>query len=138
VTEPTWADVLELVRGFEAAGHTELQLERPGLRLHVSRATTADPANPSDGVAVPAPVPGIFHRRPAPGEPPFVEVGSEVAADTPVAIVEVMKLMTYVTAGTAGRITRVCVADGSLVDEGQQLFLVDPDDGFADPGEEWA
>jgi biotin carboxyl carrier protein len=133
VAESTWAEVLELVAGFEAGGHTELQVERPGLWLYVSRVAGSDPAQVSEGVAVPAPVPGIFYRRPAPGQPPFVEVGSEVEADTQVAIVEVMKLMTYVTAGTVGRIIRVCVQDGDLVDEGQQLFVVDPDDGFADP-----
>jgi len=117
----TWADVLDLVARFEATGYTETRVELPGFRLYVSR-SAADPTL----VEVRAPVPGIFYRRPAPGHEPFVAVGTPVEAGTTVAIVEVMKLMTHVTAGTAGRIAEVCAADGDLVDEGRALFRIEP------------
>lgn len=86
----------------------------------------AHPGGPAGEVAtVAAPVVGTFYRRPAPTQPPFVEVGSEVRDDTVVGIVEVMKLMVPVEAGVAGRIARVCVADATAVEEGQALFDVE-------------
>jgi biotin carboxyl carrier protein len=124
----TWEDVLELVRQTVSAGHAELTIERPGLRLHVS--TVDAPAPPTESAVddllpVPAPVMGTFYRRPAPDAPPFVEPGDEVGPDTTVAIVEVMKLMMPVTADVAGRIAEVCAEDGALVEEGATLFLIE-------------
>ena len=67
----------------------------------------------ADGLTVVAtPLPGTFYRAPRPGAEPFVQVGDEVAPDTVVAIVETMKLMNSVHAGTAGRVARICVDNG--------------------------
>ena len=55
-------------------------------------------------VAVRAPLPGTFYRAPRPGAAPFVEVGSQVGADTVVGIVETMKLMNSVHAGVDGTV----------------------------------
>ena len=68
---------------------------------------------------------GTFYRAPAPGEPPFVEVGSALDEDTTVCIIEVMKLFSTIKAEKRGRITRVSVEDGQLVEFGQVLFLLD-------------
>ncbi|MBB3045633.1 acetyl-CoA carboxylase biotin carboxyl carrier protein [Nocardioides soli] len=67
---------------------------------------------------------GTFYRAPKPGEPPFVEVGTKVGADTTVGIVEVMKLMSSIQAGAEGEVTRVLVEDGQLVEAGQPLFVL--------------
>jgi acetyl-CoA carboxylase biotin carboxyl carrier protein len=77
-------------------------------------------------VAVVAPLPGTFYRAPRPGAPPFVEVGDAVGADTVVAIIETMKLMNSVLAGTPGRITRIVPDNGELVTLGAPLLLIDP------------
>src|SRR3972149_1501613 len=45
------------------------------------------------GHEVKAPMVGTFYRAPAPGAPPFVELGSLVTEDDTVGIIEVMKLM---------------------------------------------
>ncbi len=73
-----------------------------------------------------SPLLGVFYRRPAPGEPPFVEVGSEIVAGDPVCIVDVMKMFTRVEAGVAGRIVEICVEDGQLVEHGQVLVRIAP------------
>jgi acetyl-CoA carboxylase biotin carboxyl carrier protein len=73
-----------------------------------------------------APLPGTFYRAPRPGAEPFVEVGSRVSADTVVAIVETMKLMNSVHAGTAGRITQVLIANGEAVTQGAALMRIEP------------
>ena len=81
----------------------------------------------ADGLAVvAAPLPGTFYRAPRPGADPFVQVGDEVAADTVVAIVETMKLMNSVHAGTAGRVARICAENGEFAPLGTTLLLIEP------------
>ncbi len=75
---------------------------------------------------VPAPLPGTFYRAPRPGSPPFVEVGSEVDADTVVGIIETMKLMNSVYACRRGTIAMLCVADAEFVRQGAVLMRIDP------------
>jgi acetyl-CoA carboxylase biotin carboxyl carrier protein len=77
--------------------------------------------------AVVAPLPGTFYRAPRPGAPPFVEVGDAVGADTVVAIIETMKLMNSVHAGTPGRVARVLLENGEFAPLGATLLLIDPD-----------
>jgi acetyl-CoA carboxylase biotin carboxyl carrier protein len=77
-------------------------------------------------VAVPAPLPGTFYRAPRPGAAPFVEVGDEVAEDTVVAIVETMKLMNSVHAGTRGRVAEICLDNGELAVQGVTLMWIEP------------
>jgi acetyl-CoA carboxylase biotin carboxyl carrier protein len=78
-------------------------------------------------VAVVAPLPGTFYRAPRPGAAPFVEVGDEVGQDTVVAIVETMKLMNSVHAGTRGRVARICLENAELAEQGAALMLIEPD-----------
>ena len=89
----------------------------------------APPGEPilGDGqVAVRSPMVGTFYRRPSPDEPAYVEVGSDVEADAPLGLVEVMKLYTTIYAKTAGRIARICASDADLVEYDQLLFVIDP------------
>ena len=89
-----------------------------------SQGTAAD----ADGLsAVPAPLPGTFYRAPRPGADPFVQVGDAVSPDTVVAIVETMKLMNSVHAGTAGRVSRICLENGEFAAAGITLMLIEPD-----------
>ena len=74
--------------------------------------------------AVTAPNLGTFYRSPKPGSPPFVELGQQVAADTELCLLEVMKLFTSVNAGIAGTIMQVCAADAELVEGDQVLFYL--------------
>ena len=80
-----------------------------------------------DGLtAVVTPLPGTFYRAPRPGAPPFVEVGDTVSADTVVAIIETMKLMNSVHAGTSGRVARIVVENGEFAPLGTTLLLIEP------------
>lgn len=86
-------------------------------------ATTVVP----DGlVAVRAPNLGTFYRSPKPGAQPYVELGQAIEPETEVCLIEVMKLFTPVKAGVRGRLVRVCVEDGCMVDYDAPLFLVEP------------
>ena len=81
---------------------------------------------PPGMAAVPAPLPGTFYRAPRPGAAPFVEVGDEVREDTVVAIVETMKLMNSVHAGTRGRVSEICLENAEPVGQGTTLMWIEP------------
>jgi acetyl-CoA carboxylase biotin carboxyl carrier protein len=82
----------------------------------------------SDGLAaVTAPLPGTFYRAPRPGAEPFVQVGDAVSPDTVVAIIETMKLMNPVRAGTTGRVARISLENGDFAPLGATLMLIEPD-----------
>jgi acetyl-CoA carboxylase biotin carboxyl carrier protein len=69
---------------------------------------------------------GTFYRAPSPGEPPFVDVGAQVEPGTVVCIIEVMKMMNAVTAGTTGTVVEVLVENAEPVEYGTPLFGVQP------------
>lgn len=73
---------------------------------------------------VTAPLLGTFYRAPKPGAPPFVEIGSMVEGDTIIGIIEVMKLMNTVRAGTRGRVLEILAQDGALVEYGETLMRI--------------
>lgn len=77
--------------------------------------------------AVIAPNLGTFYRSPKPGSPPFVEIGQQVAPNTELCLLEVMKLFTSVNAGVSGTIAQVAAADAELVEGGQVLFYIRKD-----------
>jgi acetyl-CoA carboxylase biotin carboxyl carrier protein len=87
---------------------------------------TGDSRGAGGLAVVAAPLPGTFYRAPRPGAEPFVQVGDEVAADTVVAIVETMKLMNSVHAGTPGRVARICADNGEFAPLGTALMLIEP------------
>ena len=84
------------------------------------------PSSPADPNVhdVTSPLLGTFYRAPKPGAPPFVEVGSQVEAETVVAIIEVMKLMNTVRAGVRGTVTEIVLGDGALAEYGETLLRV--------------
>jgi acetyl-CoA carboxylase biotin carboxyl carrier protein len=128
--ELTPEDVQEILRLVDESGLDELELETPRFSLRVKRGDLAAAAGqhvPADGLAeVRAPTVGTFYRAPAPGDDPFVDVGSHVDEDSVVCIVEVMKLMSSVTAGMRGTIAEVCVENAAPVQYGDVLFRVRP------------
>jgi acetyl-CoA carboxylase biotin carboxyl carrier protein len=147
--ELTPEDVKEILRLVDESGLEELELETPRFTVRFRRGTDParddvsrirdpglgprdadrDPAsNAEDGrlVEVTAPMVGTFYRALAPGEPPFVEVGSPVDEETTVCIIEVMKLMSSVAAGVRGTIVEVCIDNATAVQYGDVLFRVRP------------
>jgi len=71
-----------------------------------------------------APLPGIFYRAPAPGAPPFVEIGDRVAPDSVIGIIETMKLMNPVHAGMTGVVEAFLVDNSAMVANGEGLIVV--------------
>jgi acetyl-CoA carboxylase biotin carboxyl carrier protein len=85
----------------------------------------AEPPGPDERSLARSPMVGTFYCAPAPGEPPFVSVGSTVEPDTVICIVEAMKLMNQITAERAGVVRDVLVSDGQPVEFDQPLMVID-------------
>jgi len=84
---------------------------------------------PEEGlVPIAAPMLGTFYRRPSPGAPPYVEVGTFVKENDTVCLLEVMKVFNSVRAGVKGYVAKVCAESGDLVEYKQTLFWVKPGD----------
>ena len=81
---------------------------------------------PPNAVIIKSPMVGTFYRKPEPGAKPFIELGQNVAADTTVCIIEVMKLFNSIPAGHAGIVTHILVDDAEAVDLGQVLVVIEP------------
>lgn len=83
-------------------------------------------SHPANWYCVTSPMVGTFYAAPAPGEPAFVQVGDEVAANQTLCIVEAMKLMNEIGAEEMGTVREVCVEDATPVEFGTPLFYIEP------------
>ncbi len=81
---------------------------------------------PSNEVEIKSPMIGTFYRAPSPESASYVEVGTEVNADTVVCIIEAMKVMNEIKAEAKGVITQVSVENAKPVEFGQPLFKLRP------------
>ena len=69
---------------------------------------------------------GIFYSRPKPEMDPFVKIGTRVAPDTAVGLIEAMKIFNEISAGCSGVVAEICVENQQPVEFGTVLFRVDP------------
>jgi acetyl-CoA carboxylase biotin carboxyl carrier protein len=81
------------------------------------------PSDPTQ-VLVKSPIVGTFYEGPAPGAPPFVQVGSRVQPGQVLCIIESMKLMNEIESETAGIVESKLVMNGQPVEYGEALFAV--------------
>ena len=127
-------DVREILRLIDESDAEELHVETEAFSLHVERRGSAAAATKEAKVEAPAgdlftvtaPMIGTFYRAEAPGATPFVDVGAHVEPGTVVCIIEVMKMMNAVTAGTTGTVVEVLVENARPVEYGTPLFQVQP------------
>jgi len=90
-------------------------------------ASAATPAKPaSDELEITSPMIGTLYRSPSPESAHYVEIGSEVEAETVVCIIEAMKVMNEIKAEAKGVITQVLVENAKPVEFGQALFKIRP------------
>ena len=73
-----------------------------------------------------SPMVGTFYRAPSPESGNYVEVGTEVNAETIVCIIEAMKVMNEIKAEAKGVITQVLVENAKPIEFGQPLFKIRP------------
>jgi acetyl-CoA carboxylase biotin carboxyl carrier protein len=131
-------------------GLSEIELERKGTRVRVSRAAAASvqvaaapvhhaPAVAPPTVSAPAPAPaagdhpgavkspmvGTIYLASAPGAAPFIQVGSEVKQGQTLLIIEAMKTMNQIPSPVSGRVTQILVENGQPVEYGETLVVIE-------------
>lgn len=102
------------------------QVAAPAVAPAAPEPATQTPAAAPEpkGTEVTAPMVGVFYAAPAPGDEPFVRVGSKVKAGETLCIIEAMKVLNEVTAEADGEVLEICVADGDLVEFGSCLMRI--------------
>ncbi len=123
-------DAISLRRGPSGEVHVApaaapAPLEVP--RASADPAPTAETPEADDGlVPITSPMVGTFYASPDPDAPVFVKVGSEVTPDSPVCIIEAMKVFNEIKAEVAGTVERILVQNEQAVEFGQPLMMVRP------------
>ncbi len=135
-----------LARLIDETGLTEIEVERDGLRVRVSRRATissvpvqshdapriistpdtnpmGDPAR-HPGV-VTSPMVGTAYRSAEPGAKPFIDIGSKVNAGDTLLIIEAMKTMNQIPAPRSGTVTQILFEDAQPVEFGEPLIIVE-------------
>jgi acetyl-CoA carboxylase biotin carboxyl carrier protein len=87
--------------------------------------STEAPPLPPKGHTITSPIVGSFYRSPAPGSPPFVEVGQRVNAGDTLCIIEAMKMLNQIESDKAGVVAAILVENGQPVEYGQPLFIIE-------------
>ena len=147
-------DLINSLAGIlNATGLTEIELDRKGTRVRVSRQTTAvasvampqslglghhveaphpapvvaaAPAKPADHPGtVKSPMVGTVYRSSTPGSPSFVEIGAEVKEGQTLLIIEAMKTMNQIPSPRSGRVTHVFVENAQPVEYGEPLVVIE-------------
>ena len=87
-------------------------------------APSVAPPGRSDLLDITSPMVGTFYRASAPGEDPFVEIGSSISVGQTICILEAMKLMNEIESEFNGVVVEVLVDNGTPVEFGQVLMRV--------------
>jgi acetyl-CoA carboxylase biotin carboxyl carrier protein len=88
-------------------------------------APAADDDPASHPGAVTSPMVGTAYLQAEPGSPAFVKTGDKVAEGDTLLIVEAMKTMNHIPAPRAGTVKRILVEDGSPVEFGAPLMIIE-------------
>ena len=89
-----------------------------------TEASQVPPPGRSDLADITSPMVGTFYRAAAPGEDPFVDLGSKIIIGQTVCILEAMKLMNEIESEFNAEIVEILVENGTPVEFGQVLMRV--------------
>lgn len=102
----------------------------PPAAPHAQGAAAPRPAQPSgdpadDPGVVPSPMVGTAYLQAEPGTPAFIKIGDTVTEGQTLLIIEAMKTMNQIPAPRAGRVKRILVEDGSPIEFGAPLVILE-------------
>ena len=99
----------------------------PVLRLHCAQQTHPTIVKRVEqGVAIVAPLTGVYYSAPSPTTPPFVNIGEMVHAGQIIALIEAMKVFNEINAEISGKVIAFVAANGSVVQKGEVLLRIEP------------
>jgi acetyl-CoA carboxylase biotin carboxyl carrier protein len=138
--------VREMAALLEETGLVEIEYEDEDFKVRVARGTVAGPAqsiapiamttpmaaqtaaddsrSAVDPGAVNSPMVGTVFLSPEPGAEPFVRAGDMVTEGDTLLLLEAMKTFNEVRAPRSGKIARILVADGTPVEYGEPLLIL--------------
>ena len=91
-----------------------------------SKETVENVDEPEENLSfIQSPMVGTFYRSPAPGKPPFVEIGQKVKKGDTVCIIEAMKMMNQVKSEFDGKIVDIKVENGQPVEFNESLVSIE-------------
>jgi acetyl-CoA carboxylase biotin carboxyl carrier protein len=100
---------------------------RPVRARRDDSAPSAPAANPAEaGVAIIAPLTGVFYTASSPTTEPFAKVGDMVQAGQVICIVEAMKVFNEIKTEVSGVVASIPAQNGQLVQKGEALVRVKP------------
>lgn len=85
----------------------------------------ADAVDSPSTVTIKSPMVGTYYSKPNPKAESFVKVGSKVDVNTPICIIEAMKVFNEIPAEVRGTVTAILVEDGEAVEFDKPLFKVE-------------
>lgn len=97
-----------------------------GVAAHSAPALQSVSAIPENWVKVESPIVGTFYRRSSPDADPYVKEGDVVKKGETLCIIEAMKLMNEIEAPGSGRVEKILLNDGQVVEFGETLFFINP------------
>ena len=95
----------------------------PAAAAPAAVAAVDDPA--SHPGAVTSPMVGTVYMQAEPGAAPFISVGASIAEGDTLLIIEAMKTMNQIPSPRAGTVKRILVEDGSPVEFGAPLMIIE-------------
>ncbi len=75
-------------------------------------------------IEVRAPMAGVFYRKPAPDQPPYVEVGDTVKKKQVLALLETMKVFQKIKSPVKGQIIEIVAESEQPVKDGDLMFII--------------
>ena len=137
--------IKELTEYLNEFNLTELEYGNNDLKIKVSKSISAKSSHNLDvkkspktvtgkidqfgevlaGKSITSPIIGTAYLAPEPGAKKFVEIGKKIKKGDTIMIVEAMKTMNHVPATSDGTVKEICVQDGSPVEFGQTLVILD-------------
>jgi len=86
----------------------------------------AGPADPSSHPgAVKSPMVGVAYLNPDPDSPQFVNIGDSVTEGQTIMLIEAMKVFNPIHAPKAGKVAQILVENGSPVEYGEPLIIIE-------------
>lgn len=85
----------------------------------------SDAGKSAKRVEVRAPMSGVFYRRPAPDQPPYVELGDEVKKKQVLGLLETMKVFQSVKSPSAGRIVEIAAENEATLKDDDLIFVIE-------------
>lgn len=94
--------------------------------VSANAAAAAKPAaTPANHKQITSPFVGTFYRAPSPTAQAYVKEGQTIKRGDVLCIIEAMKLMNEIEAEISGKVLKVLVENGSPVEFGEPLFLIE-------------